>query len=158
VEQVFKYISNILSTITPGQRLVALCVLLLSIVVITIVPNIIDATTKDNEELNNKINIQRKEIQDLYTRVKDLNTQLINNESEGTNKLINKEKQILQVINELERDLTFSKKQINVANYRMINDSTTNMSITTQTHPNHSKMMRKLKNLKLDLNKDIETK
>lgn len=154
----FKYISNILSTITPGQRLVALCVLLLSIVVITIVPNIIDATTKDNEELNNKINIQRKEIQDLYTRVKDLNTQLVNNESECTNKLINKEKQILQVINELERDLTFSKKQINVANYRMINDSTTNMSITTQTHPNHFKMMRKLKNLKLDLNKDIETK
>lgn len=47
---------------------------------------------------------------------------------------------------------------MNVANYRMINDSTTNMSITTQTHPNHSKMMRKLKNLKLDLNKDIETK
>lgn len=154
----FKYISKILSTITPGQRLVALCVLLLSITVITIAPSIINAVTKDNEELNNKINIQRKEIKDLYSRIQELNTQIINNESECTNKLINKEKQILQVINELENDLISSKKQYNPHNYRMISDSTINTKTIVQTQPNHHKMMQKLKNLKFKLNNDIKNK
>ena len=110
------------------------------------------------EELNNKINIQRKEIKDLYSRIQELNTQIINNESECTNKLINKEKQILQVINELENDLISSKKQYNPHNYRMISDSTTNTKTIVQTQPNHHKMMQKLKNLKFKLNNDIKNK
>ena len=83
----FKYISNILSTITPGQRLIALCVLLFSIVIITTAPKLIDATTKDTEELTNKINLQRTEIAGLSEQVQKLNEQLIANSSECTNRL-----------------------------------------------------------------------
>ena len=61
----FKYISNILSTITPGQRLVVLCVLLLSVVIITVSPSIVDAVTKDNEELKSKVALQKTEIAEI---------------------------------------------------------------------------------------------
>ena len=65
----FKYISGILGTISPGQRLVALSILLLSITLIAIGPKIVNSFTHDTEELNNKINLQKSEINDLTVRI-----------------------------------------------------------------------------------------
>jgi septal ring factor EnvC (AmiA/AmiB activator) len=156
----FKYLSNILSTITPGQRLIALCVLLLSIVIITLGPNLIDATTKDTEELTTKINLQRVEIKDLSDQIKKLNDQLVSNESECTNRLIDKERRILTVIDELERDLAPKPTVRHQANYRMIQDSTMAMMMPPppeQAQPqDNSRAIKKLKNLKLDLIKDVK--
>lgn len=156
----FKYLSNILSTITPGQRLIALCVLLLSIVIITLGPNLIDATTKDTEELTTKINLQRVEIKDLSDQIKKLNDQLVSNESECTNRLIDKERRILTVIDELERDLAPRPTVRHQANYRMIQDSTMAMMMPPppeQAQPqDNSRAIKKLKNLKLDLIKDVK--
>lgn len=156
----FKYLSNILSTITPGQRLIALCVLLLSIVIITLGPRLIDATTKDTEELTTKINLQRVEIKDLSDQIKKLNDQLVSNESECTNRLIDKERRILTVIDELERDLAPRPTVRHQANYRMIQDSTMAMMMPPppeQAQPqDNSRAIKKLKNLKLDLIKDVK--
>lgn len=156
----FKYLSNILSTITPGQRLIALCVLLLSIVIITLGPNLIDATTKDTEELTTKINLQRVEIKDLSDQIKKLNDQLVSNESECTNRLIDKERRILTVIDELERDLEPRPTVKHQANYRMIQDSTMAMMMPPPPEPaqpqDNSRAIKKLKNLKLDLIKDVK--
>ena len=155
----FKYLSNILSTITPGQRLIALCVLLLSIVIITLGPNLIDATTKDTEELTTKINLQRVEIKDLSDQIKRLNDQLVSNESECTNRLIDKERRILTVIDELERDLAPKPTVRRLESYRMIQDSTMAMMMPppepAQPQDN-SRAIKKLKNLKLDLIKDVK--
>ena len=155
----FKYLSNILSTITPGQRLIALCVLLLSIVIITLGPNLIDATTKDTEELTTKINLQRVEIKDLSDQIKKLNDQLVSNESECTNRLIDKERRILTVIDELERDLAPKPTVRRLESYRMIQDSTMAMMMPppepAQPQDN-SRAIKKLKNLKLDLIKDVK--
>lgn len=155
----FKYLSNILSTITPGQRLIALCVLLLSIVIITLGPRLIDATTKDTEELTTKINLQRVEIKDLSDQIKKLNDQLVSNESECTNRLIDKERRILTVIDELERDLAPKPTVRRLESYRMIQDSTMAMMMPppepAQPQDN-SRAIKKLKNLKLDLIKDVK--
>lgn len=164
----FKYISNILSTITPGQRLIALCFLLLSVVTITVAPKLIDATTNDTEELTTKVNLQRTEITSLSARVKELNDLLINNESECTNRLIDKEKRILSVIDELERDLAPSisprKEQLRRVNYESYEDSNTvvmRMEMPRPLEPepvqmDNSKALKKLKNLKLDLTNDLK--
>ena len=161
----FKYLSNILSTITPGQRLIALCVLLFSIVIITTAPKLIDATTKDTEELTNKINLQRTEIAGLSEQVQKLNEQLIANSSECTNRLISKQKEILTVIDALESDLAPKPQLRRESAYRRIsseNDSTVmmmqmpRMESPEPVPANNSAALKKLKNLKLNLSKDIQ--
>ena len=140
--------------------MIALCVLLLSIVIITLGPRLIDATTKDTEELTTKINLQRVEIKDLSDQIKRLNDQLVSNESECTNRLIDKERRILTVIDELERDLAPRPTVRHQANYRMIQDSTMAMMMPPppeQAQPqDNSRAIKKLKNLKLDLIKDVK--
>jgi septal ring factor EnvC (AmiA/AmiB activator) len=156
----FKHLSNILSTITPGQRLIALCFLLFTIVIITVAPNLIDATTKDTEELTIKIDRQRTEIKDLSDQIQKLNDQLILNESECTNRLIDKQRQILTVIDQLERDLAPSQPVRRVSSYRMIHDSTVAMMMPPppeqMPQQDNSKALSRLKTLKRDLSKDIK--
>lgn len=139
--------------------MIALCVLLLSIVIITLGPRLIDATTKDTEELTTKINLQRVEIKDLSDQIKKLNDQLVSNESECTNRLIDKERRILTVIDELERDLAPKPTVRRLESYRMIQDSTMAMMMPppepAQPQDN-SRAIKKLKNLKLDLIKDVK--
>ena len=85
-----KYVSGILKTISPAQRLIALCILILAIVVMTIGPRVVDSLTKDTEELKNKVAMQKSEIVDLSTRVNELNKQVIENQRECTNSLIDR--------------------------------------------------------------------
>ena len=61
----FKYISEILSKLSMGQRLLALVFLLLSITFISVGPKIVNAFTQDNEELKTKVELQRSEIIEL---------------------------------------------------------------------------------------------
>jgi hypothetical protein len=52
----FKYISNILSQFTPAQRILALLILVLSVIIITLGPSLIDAITLDRTELTKDLN------------------------------------------------------------------------------------------------------
>ena len=154
----FKYISGILKTISPGQRLVALSILLLSITLIAIGPKIVNSFTRDTEELNNKINLQKSEINDLTVRVKELNKQVIDNERECTNSLVAKERELLTAISEIENEFRKSEIKTNTSHYRMINDSTSNTRVVTPQPNNHRKMVKMVYNLKLKIKKDIESK
>lgn len=105
-----KYVSRILTTISPAQRLIALSILVLAIVIMYTGPTIVDGFTKDNEELKGKISLQKEEIHDLTSRVRELGKQVIDNERECINNilekeksLLQKEKEILSVIVEIER-------------------------------------------------------
>jgi hypothetical protein len=98
----FKYIAAILKTISPAQRLIALSIVLLAITLISIVPNMTNSFTQDTEELKSKIGLQRTEISDLTIRVTELNKQVIDNQRECTNEIVQKEKDILSMITEIE--------------------------------------------------------
>lgn len=102
----FKYISDILSKFTSSQRILALLLLLFSIILITIGPNIISSLTYDNDELMVKVQRQKTEIQDLNGRVDELTKQVLSNQTECTNNLLAKEREVLDVLNQLERDAT----------------------------------------------------
>jgi Na+/phosphate symporter len=154
----FKYISGILGTISPGQRLVALSILLLSITLIAIGPKIVNSFTHDTEELNNKINLQKSEINDLTVRIKELSKQVIDNERECTNSLVAKERELLTAISEIENEFRKSEIKTNTSHYRMINDSNSNARVVTPQPNNHRKMVKMISSLKLKVKKDIESK
>jgi hypothetical protein len=110
----FKYVANILKTISPAQRLIALSIVLLSITLISVGPKIVSSFTQDTEELKAKVELQRTEIAGLTTRVNELNKQVIDNQRECTNEIVQKEKELLIAIAEIETEVnkTIRPKQI----------------------------------------------
>lgn len=164
-----KYFSEILKTISPAQRLIALCMLILAVVAITVGPKFIDSVTKDTEELKTKINAQRTEVNDLTVRVNDLNKQLLVNQSECTNSLIAKEKEILEIVNDIEKfAFANNRPQAHSGSMQMrkaiITDSSGTMLAAStppsqpESHPVNKVMMKKLKHLKTKLQADLSGK
>ncbi len=98
----FKYISEILSKLSMGQRLVALVFLLFSITFISVGPKVIDSLTHDTEELKVKVENQRMEIQSLSKRVNELNDQILNDQMACTDKFVSREREIMDLLNGLE--------------------------------------------------------
>ena len=101
----------------------------------------------------------------LSEQVQKLNEQLIANSSECTNRLISKQKEILTVIDALESDLAPKPQLRRESAYRRIsseNDSTVMMmQMPRMESPepvpvDNSAALKKLKNLKLNLSKDIQ--
>jgi len=161
-----KYFSEILKTITPTQRLLALCILILAVVIITVGPKFIDSVTKDTEELKTKITAQRTEINDLTLRVNELNKQLLANQSECTNSLIAKEREILDIVVEIERQALNNRRTAYVSARqirRIESDSSGNVLASSEPPvaevPNIDKaMMRKIKDLKSTIQTDLNKK
>ena len=100
----FKHISEILSKLSTGQRLMGLILLLFSITFISVGPKIIDSLTHDTEELKIKVENQRTEIQTLTQRVTQLNDQVIDGQMSCTNKFVQREQEILIMISSLESE------------------------------------------------------
>jgi hypothetical protein len=98
----FKYISEILSKFTQGQRIIALLLLLLSITLISIGPKIVESLTYNDVELKSKVASQTTQILELNARVTELNTQIIENQRECTNSIVTRESEIMMEIAELE--------------------------------------------------------
>ena len=97
----FKYISEILSKFTQRQRIVALVILLISIIIISVGPKITESLTYDDKELKLRIESQNTHIIELNQRVNELNTQVINNQRECVNEIVRRETEILEIINEI---------------------------------------------------------
>jgi hypothetical protein len=98
----FKYISEILSKFTQGQRIIALLLLLLSITFISIGPKMVESLTYNDVELKSKVSSQTTQILELNARVTELNTQIIENQRECTNSIVTRESEIMMEIVELE--------------------------------------------------------
>jgi hypothetical protein len=98
----FKYISEILSKFTQGQRIIALLLLLLSITLISIGPKMVESLTYNDVELKSKVSSQTTQIIELNARVTELNTQIIENQRECTNSIVTRESEIMMEIVELE--------------------------------------------------------
>ena len=98
----FKHISEILSKLSTGQRLLGLIFLLLSITFISVGPKVIDSLTHDTEELKVKVENQRAEIQTLTQRVNELNNKILSDQMSCTDKFITREKEIMGLLSNLE--------------------------------------------------------
>ena len=161
-----KYVSGILKTISPAQRLIALCILVLAIVVMTIGPKVVDSLTKDTEELKNKVAMQKSEIVDLSARVTELNKQVLENQRECTNSLIAKEKEILEIVNDIEKHafITATPSEPKMAMRRARTAEPDSCGAVLESAPaparqvpaTNSAMMQKIKRLKSKLQTDLK--
>jgi len=106
----FKYISEILKSFTPAQRLMALLILVCSIVIITLGPSFIDSNTTNCDELNIRVKSQETQIIELNKRVNELNTNLINSQKECTDNLITKQKEIIEIVNGMIKEVENTNK------------------------------------------------
>jgi hypothetical protein len=109
----FKYISEILSKFTQGQRIMALLLLLFSITLISVGPKIVESFTSSSEELELRVQSQNTQIIQLNKRVNELTTQIIDNQRECTNSIVVREAEILMEIAELERRIKNEMKNQN---------------------------------------------
>ena len=64
----FKYISEIIGKISVAQRIWALVFVLIAIVIVTLGPSTLDALSQDNEELEFKVERQRRQ-NDFYEQL-----------------------------------------------------------------------------------------
>ena len=94
----FKYIAEILKSITPKQRLIALLITLLFILLITVGNNIITAISNSDNVLDNKV--ERLEIANA-----ELNKQLVESQIQCTKDITALRKQIIDEITQLENEM-----------------------------------------------------
>ena len=116
--------------------------------------------------MKTKISSQRTEINDLTLRVNELNKQLLANQSECTNSLIAKEREILDIVVEIERQALNNRRTAYVSARqirRIESDSSGNVLASSEPPvaevPNIDKaMMQKIKDLKSKLQTDLNKK
>lgn len=108
----FKYISEILKQFTHAQKVLALLMLLLSIIMITLGPKMIDSMTTDTSELSahivqqdNIIKLQNKRIRNLELTTDSLDTKIRNGERNCTNEITQREAEFIAMLDELRGDM-----------------------------------------------------
>ena len=99
----FKYISQILNKFTQGQRILALCILLFAITFISVGPKIVSSLTYDDTELKSKLNEKTNEINQLRKEVTELNLQVQQTQIECTDRVFQREQEILKMIEDLQK-------------------------------------------------------
>jgi predicted pyridoxine 5'-phosphate oxidase superfamily flavin-nucleotide-binding protein len=110
-----RYFTEILKTFSTAQRIWALIILCISVFFITFGSDIIGTLKPDPTQQNLVVQRQKKEITSLNTqldsltlKVDDLTQEVINGQSECSNKRIQREKEIITQIDELQNMLRSS--------------------------------------------------
>lgn len=170
----FKYIADIISKISAKQRLAALSIVLISIVVISIAPKLISGLTQDNEELTIKVENQRIEIQNLNVRVNDLTHQIMENQTICTDKFISREREILDMLLKMEGEAKKSHNKVvstkteRMEHPRIIIDENEDPDVSpVMTHPyepttttvvvnDNSKILKMLRGIKSNVQQNIK--
>jgi len=120
----FKYISEILAQFSTSQKIIALCLLLLSITIITLAPILI----KSDKELKNEIEIKNKKISDLEIDLYEKHSRIREEQKKCTNEILEREKEFIDMLDRLrdraKRDGDLITNTINKESHYMILDST----------------------------------
>ena len=107
----FKGIAEILDKFTFAQRILALLMLLMTIVIIALGPKIIDAVTTSNVECISESKRQGARITYLSKVVDTLNIKMVTNQRKYTNDSAKRESEFLAMLDELKRDLSVVKER-----------------------------------------------
>ncbi len=148
----FKYISEIIGKFSMTQRITALVVLLIAITTITLGPSILDAVSQDNEELNLKVERQRRQLILLSNEVDSLTFVIRKNQRDCTNQIIEREEEIYAQLDRLERELRSRNRNLN-----MIQSDTIVASMKVRVVDNSmDDMMNGIKKIKKDIKVHVE--
>ena len=134
------------------QRITALVVLLIAITTITLGPSILDAVSQDNEELNLKVERQRRQLILLNNEVDSLTFVIRKNQRDCTNQIIEREEEIYAQLDRLERELRLRNR-----NLSMIQSDTIVASMKVRVVDNSmDDMMNGIKKIKKDIKVHVE--
>lgn len=140
------YVSEIISKISPGQRVIALLLLLLSIVAISLGPSYIDAASLDQEEFNAQISRQTVKIKNLEIAVDSLDVALMQGQRSCTDMMVTREKEFYKMLDEIKRDLRAASPP-RIVHERLITHDTLMMMQIPEPQPlrpDNSTLIRKI--------------
>ncbi len=161
-----KYFSEILAKFTVGQRVFVLVLLLLALIVVTIGPIYINTLNPNVDELNKRLDNQVAQINSLNgqltnhnNKILDLNNQLITNQQDCTNKIIKREKEIIDEIDRIEKSISELSEPEPTRMYNRLETDTNTvhvnamLSIPDPSSDNNKEVISKLERLKRKIKK-----
>jgi len=120
----FKGIAEILDKFTFAQRILALLMLLMTIVLVTLGPKLIDALTTSNTECISETKRQAIRITYLEKVVDTLDMKIITNQRRFTNESAQRESEFIAMLDELKDDINRSKTRRTVKSYPIVRNET----------------------------------
>jgi hypothetical protein len=114
-------VQQILTTLTRRQRMTGLVILVLAAITIFVLPQYFKSISPETEELKKTISFQQTQIDTLSNnllfqnrRLVDLNRQIIFNEQECTNRIVEREKEIMIIIEGMKNTLKYQSQKITI--------------------------------------------
>jgi hypothetical protein len=147
----FQYISDIIKNISPQQRLWALVVVLVTIVVVTLGDNLITAFTNSDNVLENKISRLESANQLLNNQNRELQTIVIESQLQCTKDITNLRQQIVDELSQIEREMRMTQRPM-----MAITNDTVVMSQPVPVPVTSSPAMSHIRSMKKQLENDIE--
>lgn len=117
-----KSVSGILDKFTKGQRMFALAMILVCATIITIGPSLVESITLNEEEMDRKINSQKKEIITLSSSVDSLSAVIRVNQMNCTNSILERESQFISMLDQLKSESIKREKvkKLTTESYQMV--------------------------------------
>jgi len=114
----FKSIPEILAQFSKPQKILALMLLLLTIIIITIAPSFISSITTDRAELVDKINHLEDRIKVVEAQNDTLEDKIRREQMSCTDQMFSREQEFITMIDELRGQILSYKKQNNATDER----------------------------------------
>ena len=91
----FNSIADILGKFTPQQRIIALLLVLFTITIVSVGPQLVESLKPEiPEEYQELVEEQNQKIQTLSSEIVGLNNKIVEGNRDCTNRIINREKEI----------------------------------------------------------------
>jgi uncharacterized protein YoxC len=114
-------VQQILKTLTRRQRIIGLIILVVAAILIFVLPSYFKSISPETEELKKTISFQQTQIDTLSNnllfqnrRLVDLNRQIIFNQQECTNRIVEREKEIMIIIEGMKNTLKYQSQKITI--------------------------------------------
>ena len=112
-------VQQILTTLTRRQRMTGLVILVIAAILIFVLPPYFKSVSPETEELKKTISFQQTQIDTLNVnflfqnkRLVDLNRQIIFNQQECTDRIIEREIEIMSIINKMKSSLKYKEEKL----------------------------------------------
>lgn len=120
-------VQQILSTLTRRQRMTGLVILVIAAILIFVLPPYFKSISPETEALKGTISFQQGQIDTLNSnlvlqnqKLVELNRQIITNQQECTDRIVEREKEIMSIIDEMKTSLKYRSQNLSIRDSVMV--------------------------------------
>lgn len=120
-------VQQILSTLTRRQRMTGLVILVIAAILIFVLPPYFKSISPETEVLKGTISFQQGQIDTLNSnlvlqnqKLVELNRQIITNQQECTDRIVEREKEIMSIIDEMKTSLKYRSQNLSIRDSVMV--------------------------------------